>query len=296
MTTQNISTPDQTSAGQAAQSDDERARKRVAIGLTPRRPTAKSAPERPPDEHTGTLQRWWPVWLLLAVAAATVLLLAAKLLNSPTDWSPVRSNLTTWWSGQKSLNGGDNHTYQLQITDDFDRPSQLLAAQQAAGQWWMNVVPKDGIYLLDVWPKHVAWSTLGVHTNAPFKAEMAFALPFDAIDGYAGLLSRYQDQDNFYFFVINGNGQFQAQLRKEGVMYPLQTWVAVNVLKPPGENNVMALTDDGAALRLYLNDTLVYEVSDVQLPAGQSGILGGASPYTLTKIKIEWLKLYEALP
>ncbi|MFN8495470.1 MAG: hypothetical protein U0350_48190 [Caldilineaceae bacterium] len=296
MTTQNVSTPEQTSAGQTDQSDDERARKRVAIGLAPRRPTAKAAPERPPDERTSALQRWWPVWLLLAVAAATLLLLAAKLLNSPTDWSPVRSNLTTWWAGQKSPNGDDNHRYRLQVTDDFDRPSQLLAAQQAAGQWWMNVVPKEGVYLLDVWPQHVAWSTLGVHTNAPFKVETAFALPLEAVDGYAGLLSRYQDQDNFYFFVINGKGQLQAQLRKEGVMYPLQPWIAVNVLKPPGENNVMALTDDGATLSLYLNDSLVYEVFDLQLPTGQSGILGGAAADALTKIKVDWLKLYEALP
>lgn len=294
MTTQDLSTAEKQRSAQPGSFDDERVRKRLAIGLAPRRPTAKAAPQRPPDEQMGSLQRWWPVWLLLAVTTATVLLLVAKLLDSPTDWSPVRRNLTVWWEGQKLASNADNHAYRLQITENFDQPSQLLAAQQAAGQWWMNVAPKEGIYRLDVWPKHLAWSTLGLRPNSPFKIETAFTIPLEAADGYAGLLGRYQDEDNFYFFVINGEGQFQAQLRKAGALYPLQPWVAVNILNPPGENNVMALTDDGARLSLYLNDMLVFEVLEPQLPVGQTGVLGGASARTLTKIDIDWLKVYDA--
>src|SRR5262245_10741673 len=112
MTTQDLSNAEQKRTKPSAQLDDERARKRVAIGLAPRRPTAKAAPQRPPDEHTGVLQRWWTVWLLLAVTAATVLLLFAKVLDSPTDWSPVQRNLATWWVGQKPASNATTYAYQ----------------------------------------------------------------------------------------------------------------------------------------------------------------------------------------
>jgi len=272
---------------------DERARKRLAIGLAAQRPTAKAAPQRPPDEPTSSMQRWWPVFLLTAVAVATLLLLAAKVVNSPTGWTPVRQNLAAWWSGESPVSPTNPPHYRLQIAEDFDTASALLAGQQQANQWWMSVIPTQGVYRMVIWPSHVAWSTLGVRTPPAFKLEAALSVLPETPDGYVGLLDRYQNPDNFYFFVIDGQRRFQAQLHKAGVLYPLQPWIALDFLHPPGQNNVMALTDDGTVIRLYLNNTVVYAVLDAQLPAGQTGVIGGAADHAPAKLDIDWLKLYD---
>jgi len=271
--------------------NDERARKRIAIGLAPRRPTAKVAPQRPPAESTVAIHQWWPVFLLIAAAAATLLLLAAKVVNSPTSWTPVRQNLTAWLASENSPRATTSPLYRLQIAEDFDTVTSLLSDQAEAAQWQMRVIPQQGVYHMLVWPGHVAWSTLGVHTPAAFKLETALSVRPETPDGYGGLLARYQDPDNFYFFVIDGQHRFQAQLHKAGLLYVLQPWVVLDVLHPPGQNNVIGLTDNGAVMRLYVNHTLVFEVSDAQLPPGQAGVLGGAG-YSPAQIDVDWLKLY----
>ena len=158
----------------------------------------------------------------------------------------------------------------------------------------MNVLPTAGGYRMDVWPRHVAWSTLGVQTKPPFKLETAFSLTAETPGGYGGLLGRYQDPANFYFFVVDGQGRFQAQLLKAGVLYPLQPWIALNVVNPPGENNVMALADDGAVMHLYLNDALVFEVVKPEWSTGQTGVIAGAGDRSPSKINVDWLKVYDA--
>ncbi len=272
--------------------DETRARKRVAIGLAPQRPTAKAIPQRPPAEPGFAFWRWWPVFLLIAVAGATGLLIAAKMVNSPTQWPAVRQNLTAWFFGQRPNSSLSNRNARLQFTDDFNENSHLLAAQQEPEQWWMNVVPATGVYRIDVWPGHVTWSTLGIQLPAAFRLESAFAVAAATPDGYGGLLGRYQNPDNFYFFVVDGHGRFQAQMRKTGVLYTLQPWTALAQLNPAGQNNVMALEDNQTTLRLYVNDGLVFEVLDLQLPPGQAGVVGGAVNPPTAQINVDWLKLY----
>jgi hypothetical protein len=272
--------------------DDERARKRVAIGLAPQRPTAKATPQRPPDEPGSSIWRWWTVFLLTAVGGATVLLIVARALNSPTDWTSVRQNLTAWFSGQRPIGTLNSRGYRLQVADEFNGNSRWLAAQQQPEQWRMNVLPKEGVYRMEVWPDHVAWSTLGAQIPATFRLEAAFTLVSEASDGYAGLMGRYQNPDNFYFFVVDGQGHFQAQLRKAGVLYSLLPWTELASLRHDGQNNVMALEDNNLVMSLYINNVLVFEVLDIQLPPGQAGVIGGASNHSLAQINVDWLKLY----
>lgn len=272
--------------------DEERARKRVAIGLAPQRPTAKAVPLRPPPEPRHAFWRWWPVFLLMAMAGATVLLITAKVLHSPTQWTVVRQNLHTWFASEPPNTSINSQTESLQLTDDFNNISQLLAAQQQPDQWLMQTLPQASVYRMIISPSHVAWSTLGVQTPASFKLEMAFALSAETPDGYGGVLGRYQNSDNFYFFVLDGQGRFQVQLRQAGILSTLQPWTALTQAKPAGQNNVMTLIDNTAGMSLYINEKLAFETRDLALPPGQTGVVGGASDQMPAQIDVDWLKLY----
>jgi len=271
---------------------DQRARKRVAIGLDPQRPTAQPVPHRPPDQAVGRGWRWWPVLVLMAAIVATLLLIAARVLNSPTEWQPVRANLLELFSGQWSGITLDSRGYRLAASDNFDQPSDLLVAQRQADQWWMSPVPTEGVYRLNVWPNHVAWSTLGVSTPGAFRLESVLAIAPETPDGYAGLLARYQDADNFYWFTVDGQGRFQAQLRKAAKTYPLQAWQARGFIHRAGQNNTLTLEDDGTGMHVFINNVVVFTVQNPPLPPGAVGIVAGASERSIAEINVDWIKLY----
>jgi len=288
--TDRVTNSNTTPAAQFTTDESARARKRVAIGLAPQRPTAKVAPQRPPDEAAGA-GRWGPVLLLCAVILATLLLITARLLDSPTDWQPVRQNVLELFSRPWSGITIEELARRTRVNEDFSSQTRLLALNEQTDRWWMNVVPAEGVYRMNVWPGQVAWSTLGVRPPAAFRVETALSIAPETADGYGGLLARYQDADNFYAFVIDGQGQFQVQVHQKGSIEILQPWIELDVLHPAGQNNLMVLTDDGAHMQLFLNEVLVFQVLEPYLPAGKVGLLGGAAPRSIAEINVDWVKL-----
>ena len=282
---------DATPASQFTTGESVRARKRVAIGLEPQRPTAKVAPLRPPVEAEGGGWRWWPVILLCAVILATLLLIMARALHSPTDWQPVRQNVLELFSRPWSGITIEELARRTRVNENFTDQTRLLALNEQADRWWMNVVPDEGVYRLNVWPGQVAWSTLGMHPPAVFRLETALSIAPETADGYGGLLARYQDPNNFYAFVIDGEGQFQAQVYQKGSIEILQPWIGLDFLHAAGQNNLMVLVDNGASMRLFLNNVLVFEVLEPRLPTGKVGVLGGASPTSIAEINVDWIKM-----
>src|SRR5690606_16714437 len=84
---------------------DERARKRMEVGLSPRRPTAKAAPQRPPDVQTLPMPPLALALLLLLILALTTGLVVMNL----TGWAP------TWWPLALPTGGGtDRQATQVQ--------------------------------------------------------------------------------------------------------------------------------------------------------------------------------------
>lgn len=284
---------DATPASQFTTGESVRARKRVAIGLEPQRPTAKVAPLRPPVEAEGGGWRWWPVILLCAVILATLLLITARALHSPTYWQPVRQNVLELFSRPWSGITIEELARRTRVNENFTDQTRLLALNEQPDRWWMNVVPAEGVYRLNVWPGQVAWSTLGMHPPAVFRLETALSIAPETADGYGGLLARYQDPNNFYAFVIDGEGQFQAQVHQKGSIEILQPWIGLDFLHAAGQNNLLMLEDNGASMRIFLNNVLVFEVLEPHLPTGKVGVLGGASPTSIAEINVDWIKMYD---
>ena len=77
--------------GKRAIHEDESKRKRVAIGLSARRPTAPPTVHRPPRDLVTLAQRWLVTFLLLSLLLSTALLVYAKLTDAPTSWSSVQA-------------------------------------------------------------------------------------------------------------------------------------------------------------------------------------------------------------
>lgn len=273
--------------------DDARAHKRAAIGLAPQRPTAKAAPQRPPrtDDPRGCL--WSAVLAVAALVVVTSLLVIARLIDAPTDWPAVRSQLAGWLGAPAAT--GDPTAARLLWADEFSHPESLLPPNIQIDQWSLQAAPDAGVYQISVYPSRLAWSTVGVAEMRDFYVEAQFTVADVTPTTVAGLIARYRDRDNFYLFAIDGVGQFQVQLLEEGALQALTPWLPDMAVNPAGEANILALEDDGESIRFFVNGLLFFVLAEPQLPPGDVGVFGAAPTESMGEAQVDWLHLY-ALP
>ncbi len=291
--------------GQRAIDEDESERKRVAIGLSARRPTAPPTVHRPPRDLVTLAQRWLVTFLLLCLLISTALLLYAKLTDAPTSWSSVQAFWHATLTGERwpthlgSYSPGSH--YRLRVSDEFDTRTGLVACTQQAGQWSSDIVPGQGLYRMQIWPGRLTWSTIALQdettvTPATYRVDASVTIVDLMPSGYAGFIGRYQDPANFYLFMVDGLARYQIQLWHEGVLTTLQPWTANSLLNPAGFENIIALEDNGTQLQFFANGAALATVSPPALPLGDVGLLGGAGERAMAEINVDWLQVYDLLP
>lgn len=278
--------------------DGQRARKRAEIGLAPNRPTARADLQRPPTkEESPDASMRWLAWLLGGVLVITLLLVMTKLSGAPTSWAYVRAQTGAWLSGATP---GAYTTYDAAVTApyrrlvalDFDAGAAGLAEEELPSQHQIYADQNAGVYHMRVWPGNLAWSVLGKVCLGPFRVETSASVASTASDGYAGLLGRFQNARSFYLFALNGEGEYRVTLLLDGEWQTLQPWTAAPAINLAGGENILALTDDGRTLSFFGNDTLLFALDTLELPAGNTGLAGGAVS-DVTDITFDWLRLYD---
>ncbi len=296
--------PEQVSAADTAStsldpqspSGRRQAQKRVAIGLSPRRPTARAVVQRPPTTGLARWQQWVIASLVVAMMLATVLLVIAKTTGAATAWPQVRSQLTALLSGQLPSQRPELAApaagYRLRLEETFAQETDVIAAAQQAGQWTSEILPGPGVYRFQLWPGRVAWSTLAIEDLAIYWLEASFMIADVMPEGYTGFLGRYQDTENFYLFAVNGAASYQVLLWQAGQLTTLQAWTPSTVINPAGYENVLAIEDDGQVLRFYANKQRLFTVQAPVLPTGATGLVGGAGDRTMAEMTVDWIRLY----
>ncbi len=96
-------------------------------------------------------------------------------------------------------------------------------------------------------------------------------------DNDFGVICRYQDNQNFYFFLISSDGYYGIGKMINGE----QSWIGVEAM-PPSEiikkgntTNQLRATCVGSKLTLYVNDQYVDEQEDSGLASGDVGLMAG---------------------
>lgn len=255
---------------------EERARKREAIGLSPKRPTAKIVVHSPPEARKG----FSPILLVLLVTA----LLAIVWVT----WRET-NNANFPFAGGSALPAADQR---LIVRDEFREPQFALPVRSNGA----STLSYEGEFYqirLDQ-PGELAWATLGQKELGAYKVEtdLRLATQEEYAWGYGGVVVRYQNDDNFYLFVADNYGKFQVQLVENGAWRTVQPWTASGALSE-GRQNLLSVSDDGAALRFLINDAQVALAADPQLPTGDVGLIVGARSRGKAKGLFDWVALYE---
>ena len=108
-----------------------------------------------------------------------------------------------------------------------------------------------------------------------------FALEIDAHQisgpetGSAGLIFRFQDHDNFYFFMVDGQGRYTVGGNSEGDWDTLidPEWESADAIKAGEDTNHLMVVCRGTEIELYANDELLITLDDDSFSSGKVGVI-----------------------
>jgi hypothetical protein len=97
-------------------------------------------------------------------------------------------------------------------------------------------------------------------------------------NGYYGLLCRIQDNQNFYYFVVQSTGKYTIGKFKDGEFQPLfpEGLRSSDAINQGDQTNRIQADCIGNTLRLHVNGVLLDEATDSDFSSGYSGLTAAA--------------------
>ena len=162
--------------------------------------------------------------------------------------------------------GWDRTDYDGSTTDYLDGQYQILVTDTSA-DFWAN----PGLDFGDV---HV--ETLATKAGGPD-------------DNDFGVICRYQDLDNFYYFVISSDGYagIVKLIDGENIGLGSEELEPTDAILQGDSTNLIAAECVGSTLRLYVNGELVAEAEDTAFSQGDVGLIAGTYDIPGTDIRFD---------
>ena len=227
--------------------DDPSLNKRISIGLSPRRPTAPETVQRPPDVG-GRLSGWWLVFWLCILLLTVGVLVIVRALPADLSWRDA----LTFFNRTASAPRPAEHFF-----TDFTVDDGTFAPYAKPGVAAMQVIPSEGVYRIDVWPGYLAWTRIAISENPPLHLEVDAIVDMQTPNGKVALLGRFEGEEDFYLFAVDGRGRFSIVRHRNGVETPLRLPTSLSAIQPAGFVNRLRLEDDGTSLRFLVNGVLL---------------------------------------
>jgi serine/threonine protein kinase len=158
------------------------------------------------------------------------------------------------------------------FADDFSDPnSGWPTIENAQAKYSYQ---SDGYHIFVYEVNSAPWAKTGRQdSNASIFVDAA---PVSNSNGFYGLLCRIQDNQNFYYFIVQNNGMFAIGKSNNGVLQPLAEWTASSAIHQGNQTNRLRADCFENTLRFYANDVLLGTVSDADFTSGYSGIIANA--------------------
>lgn len=244
---------------------------------TPQVDISQSTPQTGPvTSATSTTDVKRPRWSILKIAAiAGVLFLLFIFCSSIGVFGT--------WAGLAGLLPGQNQTATPSLAttqatvlyaDDFSDPLS----------GWPTVQSEQGGYSYQPDGYHISAYEINSAPYAKTNREDDNASIYvdarpvtEGLNGYYGLLCRIRDEQNFYYFVIQSDGEYAIGKKKNGQFLSFFTErMESNAVKQGNQTNRLQADCTGNTLRFYVNDVKLAEVTDTEFSSGFSGLVAVA--------------------
>jgi hypothetical protein len=164
----------------------------------------------------------------------------------------------------------------LTFADDFSNP--------ASGWTVLSKDTRDRYYENDEWVywiKQPGWDTWASGSIA-FFSDFTFEADARLVEGPEqarfGLIFRKKDNDNFYYFYVDGLGRYKIGKMIGGEWQPVENidWRMSPYVGPGSATNRLKVVAEGPRMSFYVNNQYLTTVQDGDLPAGEIGLIADA--------------------
>ena len=175
------------------------------------------------------------------------------------------------------LQGGEAVPDEVLFQDDFSDPSS----------GWDRVSAQDGITDYDDGTYRILVNTTNTDTWSNPDLDFDFTDTSIFVDATAGggdedndfgLICRYQDDENFYFFVISSDGYYgigKVSDNKQQLV-GMESMLPSEAIRQGMLTNQLQADCIGSTLRLYVNGVLLAETEDTDFTSGNVGLMAGS--------------------
>jgi hypothetical protein len=158
-------------------------------------------------------------------------------------------------------------------TLDFQQGPGAFASQvdETQNSRWFH---QDGLWHISIKTgKRTAWNSADA-TCADCIAETSAVAVAGGDENGFGMMVRFQDQENYYSFRIDDQGQYSFQKTEKGETNYLVKWTSSDALKT-GRNqpNILRVVAVGPKLSLYANGRLLQTVTDGTFKEGKVSLV-----------------------
>jgi hypothetical protein len=159
--------------------------------------------------------------------------------------------------------------------DDFSRPESGWDHYQ--DEQYISEYVEEAYQIEVMEPNILAWATPRLAFEDSVIMIEATRTQGSA-DNAFGLICRYQDPDNFYFFLISSDGFAGIGRRLEGQRQLLsdENMLPAGAILPGFEPNLILVRCVGARLELHVNGQFVTAVEDDTWSTGDVGLIAGS--------------------
>jgi hypothetical protein len=203
--------------------------------------------------------------LLLTALPLAILACTVGATGTGTDATPVPIGPKVLFQDDFSSKGND----WLQLRDDEG----------------ITDYDQDGYRIMVNKPEWIFWSNPGISlTN--LKIEVDASKIGGPEENEFGVICRYVDENNFYFFTVTSDGFYSVNkvIAGEYEFIGMEEFGTTDVIQAGNALNHLTAECNGNALKFWVNGTLLSDVQDDSFTVGDVGLIAGTSDTSGTDI------------
>lgn len=157
------------------------------------------------------------------------------------------------------------------IAEDFIVPDYWYEFDTSAGS---GKITSEGTFVLtSKLTEHLEWSFNG-RKSSNFYMTAKTVLPDQKCKAgdHWGLIFRYKDNANFYFFGVSCDGKYKLSKRVDGLFETLVDLTDSSAILKLGQKNVVGVRAVGDRISLYANDQFLTTITDNSFADGLIGM------------------------
>jgi serine/threonine protein kinase len=238
---------------------------------------------------------------LLIGAALALTLIAVLVLSIPLDLAPPMSGTSSMTDGSTSVSSmTDNIYFNAGFTPDDPTNTRWTPVEN---DMLIASITEDGFLRIEnrlanravtsIVASGVAYTSVSLSMDAQLHADSAQASAY-------GLVFRYQDEDNYNVFAVDGVGRYSIWVREAGIWRELraagESWTPDESVRAIGQTNRLSVTILGDEFTAYVNSRRVTRVTDPTF--GDGGAIGVyvASDDGTATVLIDQFRVFSSVP